>query len=92
MTSGKFIRTLILSAFALGTLASVCAQDAWPSRPIKIIVPFPAGGSSDPPMRVLALRLQEALGQSVIALVACLARAPLIMPGSRVRVPPLLLL
>ena len=66
MTSRKFLHTLLCSALALGSMVSALAQDAWPSRPIKIIVPFPAGGSSDPPIRVLALKLQEALGQPVI--------------------------
>jgi tripartite-type tricarboxylate transporter receptor subunit TctC len=51
---------------ALGSAGVGFAQDAWPSKPIRIIVPFPAGGSSDPPVRVLAAKLQEALGQTVI--------------------------
>ena len=42
------------------------AQDMFPSKPIRIVVPFPAGGSVDPLARVLAKRLQESLGQTVI--------------------------
>ena len=62
----KLLAALFGSALALAAAIDAPAQDVWPSRPIKIIVPFPAGGSSDPPMRVLAAKLQEALGQSVV--------------------------
>lgn len=65
-TSNKLLQGLLVSALALCGMASTFAQDVWPSKPIRIIVPFPAGGSSDPPIRVLALKLQEALGQSVV--------------------------
>lgn len=66
MTSRTLLHAVLASAIALGTISSTLAQDIWPSKPIRIIVPFPAGGSSDPPIRVLAHKLQEALGQSVI--------------------------
>ena len=62
----KLLAALFGSALALAGAIDAPAQDAWPSRPIKIIVPFPAGGSSDPPVRVLAAKLQEALGQTVV--------------------------
>ncbi len=39
---------------------------AWPSRPIRIVVPFPAGGSVDSMGRVLAARLQEQLKVPVV--------------------------
>ncbi len=46
---------------------SVQAQGtAWPSRPIRMLVPFVAGGSSDIVGRSVAIRMQEALGQTVI--------------------------
>ena len=66
MKSKKLFQGLFVAALGLASMASTLAQDVWPSKPIKIIVPFPAGGSSDPPIRVLALKLQEALGQSVV--------------------------
>ncbi|MES2710205.1 MAG: tripartite tricarboxylate transporter substrate-binding protein [Pseudomonadota bacterium] len=42
------------------------AQAPWPNRPIRLIVPFPPGGSNDVVARPLADRLQPLLGQAVI--------------------------
>ena len=42
------------------------AQEAWPARPVRIIVPFPAGGTTDLLARLYAQRLTETLGQSVV--------------------------
>src|SRR5262245_17104775 len=39
---------------------------AWPSRPVKIVVSFPPGTTPDTVARVVAPRMQEALGQPVI--------------------------
>ena len=58
------------SAFAVAALvlaASFAAQAAdYPSQTIKIVVPFPPGGGVDVVARVIAPRLSESLGQSVI--------------------------
>jgi tripartite-type tricarboxylate transporter receptor subunit TctC len=42
------------------------AQDAWPTRPIRIIAPFPPGGTVDQLSRMFAPGLSQALGQQVI--------------------------
>lgn len=42
------------------------AQGAWPTRPLKMLVPFPSGGTADVLCRLLAQRLQDAFGQSVV--------------------------
>jgi tripartite-type tricarboxylate transporter receptor subunit TctC len=52
-------------ALLLGFSAPAHAQD-YPSRPIKLVVPFPAGGGHDALARVLAERLGSRLGQPVI--------------------------
>jgi len=55
----------LCAALVLAPLAST-AQDAWPSRPIKITVGFPAGSSTDVATRVIANSLSDTLKQSVV--------------------------
>jgi tripartite-type tricarboxylate transporter receptor subunit TctC len=59
----------LLAAIAIAaTLASVgnAPAQTYPSRPVTIVVPFPAGGPTDALARILAERMRVALGQSVI--------------------------
>ena len=49
----------------LGT-ASARAQQNWPSRPVTLVVPYAAGGSTDAVARILAQRLSTDLGQNVV--------------------------
>ena len=59
----------LLAAIAItATLAGAgnAHAESFPSRPITIVVPFPAGGPTDALARVLAERMKAALGQSVI--------------------------
>jgi len=52
---------------ALVLAASPCAlAQAWPSKPIRIVVPFPAGGATDIMARAAAQKMTEAWGQSVV--------------------------
>jgi tripartite-type tricarboxylate transporter receptor subunit TctC len=64
------MRRAFLVAGALATLALAAmpalAQTAYPTRPIKVVVPFPAGATTDMLARLFAQRLGETLGQSVI--------------------------
>ncbi|SDB53899.1 Bug family tripartite tricarboxylate transporter substrate binding protein [Belnapia rosea] len=55
-----------LLAAALATPGLARAQAAWPERPIRLVVPFPPGGSNDVVARPLADRLQALIGQPVI--------------------------
>src|SRR5689334_9679851 len=63
-------RTLMRGAAASAALglAPALAQTAagWPDHQIRIIVPYPAGGSTDVLFRILAERLKDKLGQSVV--------------------------
>jgi tripartite-type tricarboxylate transporter receptor subunit TctC len=62
-----FTRRGALGAGAAMPIAELArAQEAWPARPIRIIVPFPAGGTTDLLARLYAQRLTETLGQSVV--------------------------
>ena len=59
-------RSLIAAPLALSPLACPAyAQAPWPSRPIRIIIPFGPGGGTDITPRPLAPKLAEILGQPV---------------------------
>ena len=58
---------LLLSFFAaLGMSCAALAADSWPNRPIKLIVPYPPGGSTDILTRVLAQKLGESFTQPIV--------------------------
>ena len=57
----------LLAAVALATLSSGSAMaQAWPARPISLIVPFPAGGTTDVLARAVGVELSKSLGQPVL--------------------------
>ncbi|OFZ98591.1 MAG: hypothetical protein A3H35_15110 [Betaproteobacteria bacterium RIFCSPLOWO2_02_FULL_62_17] len=63
------MKNLALGSFVLALAApatTVCAQDAWPAKPVGIIVANPAGSSPDIITRMMADRLSKASGQSFI--------------------------
>ncbi len=57
---------LAASAGALAALARTAWAQAYPSRPIRILVGFPAGGTPDILTRLIGQRLQQRLGQPVV--------------------------
>jgi tripartite-type tricarboxylate transporter receptor subunit TctC len=54
--------TLALAFFVTGAAAA----DGYPTRPLRLIIPFPAGGGSDAVGRIVAPRLGERLGQQIV--------------------------
>ena len=62
LSSLSFIFALTASAFS----AQAFAQDAWPSRPIRLVVPFQAGSATDAAARVIGIKLSTLLQQTVI--------------------------
>jgi tripartite-type tricarboxylate transporter receptor subunit TctC len=62
-TFGALFAVFVLLAFP----AAVLAADAYPSKTIRLIIPFPPGGSNDILGRLIATKLAERLGRQVVA-------------------------
>jgi tripartite-type tricarboxylate transporter receptor subunit TctC len=65
MNAGKFAACLIAVA-ALGPIAAAAQGSQYPDHPIKLVVPYPPGGSTDPVARLLAADVAQRLGQPVV--------------------------
>src|SRR5438128_6319291 len=57
---------VLAAASACGLPATAVLAQAWPAKPITLVVPFPPGGSSDVLARALTDKLTQSLGQTVI--------------------------
>lgn len=66
MKTGRWLAAMsvLITAFSAGPQA--VAQAAYPSRPVTLIVPYPAGGGSDNVARLVAKQLAQEIGQTVI--------------------------
>jgi tripartite-type tricarboxylate transporter receptor subunit TctC len=62
----RSLTSLALAAALIALTSSVASAQAWPSRPVTIVVPFGAGGSVDLPARRLAAELTQKIGQQVV--------------------------
>lgn len=58
--------TMLLAIVVCANFSGAQAQTAWPQKPIRIVVPFAAGGNTDTIARVIAERFTQSLGQAVV--------------------------
>lgn len=65
MKARHFLKTMAISLALLVLSASSWAQ-TYPSRPVRFVVPFPAGSATDQAARLMALQMQNALGQAFV--------------------------
>jgi tripartite-type tricarboxylate transporter receptor subunit TctC len=60
------MRSILITIFLCAGAASIAHAQSYPDRPIKLVVPFPAGGATDTSSRLVAQQMQVRLGQSVV--------------------------
>lgn len=66
LNTRRAARALVCTAVLGGALAGTAWAQAWPSKPISLIVPFPAGGTTDVLARAAGQELSKSLGQPVV--------------------------
>ena len=62
----KTMLSMLACALGAAAFAPAHAQEAFPSRPITLVIPFPAGGATDVLGRLIGKKLGDKLGQSVV--------------------------
>ena len=60
------MRFILYLLVALGFVSAPFAADTYPNRPIRVIVPFAAGGSADVFARAVGQKLSDAWGQQIV--------------------------
>jgi tripartite-type tricarboxylate transporter receptor subunit TctC len=64
--SSNLIRLFLITSILVGSPLQAYAQSDYPNKPIRLIIGFPAGGSTDIVGRVVAQKLSERLGQAIV--------------------------
>jgi tripartite-type tricarboxylate transporter receptor subunit TctC len=64
----KFCNSQLFLSLTIAScaVAAAAAEQAFPNRPVRLVVPFSAGGAADVPGRILTQKMSEALGQQVV--------------------------
>lgn len=62
----KSIAYIYLASATLGALAATAGAQSYPTRTVRMLVPFSAGGAADVPGRIMTQRLSDALGQQIV--------------------------
>ena len=64
----KFLAMLwvVVAGLLTTPMTSPVAAQQWPSHVVRLIVPYPAGGNVDGAARIIAIKLQEVLGQPFV--------------------------
>ena len=62
----KRLTLMLLSGFALAIGGTAVAQDKYPSKPVKIVVPYAPGGGTDITARIFGDQLKNGLGQQFV--------------------------
>ncbi len=57
---------LAAGAAAMPAVSRIAGAQTYPSRPITVVVPYPAGGGADSVLRVMAERMRTFLGQPIV--------------------------
>src|SRR5438477_3649571 len=66
MVGARIVLTALMAAAFSYALDSASLAQSYPERPIKLIVPFPAGGATDTSARLLTQALAARLGQTIV--------------------------
>ena len=59
-------RAIVVAALTLGIVSAIFAQPNYPTKPIRVIVPYAPGGGSDIVARIVGQKMSESLGQTMV--------------------------